>query len=91
MSARNETTVGGLLYSVLPFLACVLLYVLFSPTAGAIGNGFEYWGFRHRLTLALFSLSSGNIWLDAFSISCRLPQTRCKGYNLLHINDVLSG
>jgi hypothetical protein len=64
-------TLLNLLYSASPFLLCAALFVLFSPTAKVIGQGFGYSpGLGTKPVGGLFSLSSGILWLDALSMAC---------------------
>jgi hypothetical protein len=63
-------TVCGLVYSASPFLACAALFVLFSPTAGEAGKEVVYATSRYKMVSGLFSLSSGIVWLDVFTVAC---------------------
>ncbi|HEX3753855.1 MAG TPA: hypothetical protein VHV26_02150 [Rhizomicrobium sp.] len=60
---------GDLLLASLPFVVCLGLFALFSPTAAVTGAGFGYEpGHLTKLVGGLFSLSSGNRWLDGLSV-----------------------
>lgn len=65
---RSWAPVVGLLPSAAPFVLTLVLFVLFSPAAEGIGNGFGYsGGWGTKPVGALFTLSSGILWLDALT------------------------
>ena len=65
---RSWALVVGLFRSAVPFVLTLALFVLLSPTADVVGNGFGYDpGLGTKPVGALFSLSSGIVWLDAFT------------------------
>ena len=62
---RNWRPLGDLLHSAAPFLMTFAIFVILSPTARVIEDGFGYdpgWGTKP--VGALYSLSSGILWLD---------------------------
>jgi hypothetical protein len=65
---QMSSAATGLLLAALPFLACLLLFVLLSPTASVASKGLAYTpGLGAKPMGGLFSLSSGNLWLDAIA------------------------
>ncbi|HXJ01274.1 MAG TPA: hypothetical protein VNH44_08615 [Micropepsaceae bacterium] len=67
---KSWSPIIDLVYSAVPFVLTLVLFVLLSPTAGVIGSGFGYDpGLGTKPVGALFALSSGVLWLDALTVA----------------------